>query len=402
AENLVNLGRAKDALKWVKRETLSSSILREGNLDARIYLRMGKLIDAKAILKEHIAKRMTLPDSHRETEILLSLIYGMIGEVDSALQTAHKGIQIGKEASSDFIQAVGYTRAGHAETLANPHMLENAAKHYGQAIDLVEELNVSRVKAEPLMGLAILHARQGNFQEAIRNGEAALHETEKVNDEWLSGLIRASLAMIYFYHKNLEQSQFHIREAKKLFTAGGDRYGEMICFFWLANIYYHMAKTEQFVHAIAHFSEICTEDGYLFFVMKDTIFGPFDRQIIYPIFKLALERRPNDFCIRLIADEIKIDEHMNHPGYKIFMKCFGRMQVLLGLEAAEEKRWQREKAKELLLYFLLNKNRYIRKEEIQRSLWENIDEKTADRNFKVTMNALLKVIEPNREARRQP
>ena len=56
AENLVNLGRAKDALKWVKRETLSSSILREGNLDARIYLRMGKLIDAKAILKEHIAK----------------------------------------------------------------------------------------------------------------------------------------------------------------------------------------------------------------------------------------------------------------------------------------------------------------------------------------------------------
>src|SRR5690606_35765243 len=52
AENLVNLGRAEDALKWVKKEALSSSILREGNLDARIFLRMGKLRGAKTILKE--------------------------------------------------------------------------------------------------------------------------------------------------------------------------------------------------------------------------------------------------------------------------------------------------------------------------------------------------------------
>lgn len=32
-------------------------------------------------------------------------------------------------------------------------------------------------------------------------------------------------------------------------------------------------------------------------------------------------------------------------------------------------------------------------------LWEGTDEKTADRNFKVTLNALLKALEPNRKAR---
>ena len=402
AENLVNLGRAEDALKWVKKEALSSSILREGNLDARIFLRMGKLRGAKTILKEHIAKRTSLPDSHRETEILLSLIYGMIGDVDSALKTAHKGIEIGKEVKSDFIQAVGYTRAGHAETLANPYMLENSLKYYEQAINMIDELNVSRVKAEPLMGLALLKARQGKFQEAIRNGEDALRETEKVNDDWLSGLIRVSLAMIYFYHKDLKQSVSHIQEAKKLFSAGGDRYGEMVCLFWLANIYFHNEKLERFLHAITYFSKICIEDNYLFFLTKDTIFGSFDRQVIYPIFKMALDQRPNEPCIRLIADEIKINEHINHPGYRIFTSTFGRLQVLLGQYVIDENKWQREKAKELLLYFLLNKNRYIRKEEIKQSLWENIDEKTADRNFKVTMNALLKVIEPNRKAREQP
>ncbi|WP_391209456.1 hypothetical protein [Psychrobacillus sp. L4] len=38
AENLVNLGKANEAKKWVKQEAFDAAILREGNLDARILL----------------------------------------------------------------------------------------------------------------------------------------------------------------------------------------------------------------------------------------------------------------------------------------------------------------------------------------------------------------------------
>ena len=37
-----------------------------------------------------------------------------------------------------------------------------------------------------------------------------------------------------------------------------------------------------------------------------------------------------------------------------------------------------------------------------RELWDTSDEKSADRDFKVAMNALLKVLEPHRSARENP
>lgn len=401
AENLVNLGRARDALTWVKAEQLPAAILREGNLDARIFLRMGKLVEAKKVLQEHIAIRKTLPDSHRETEVLLSLIYGMSGEVYEALQNAKKGVEIGKAVKSGFIEAVGYTRRGHAETLANPFILEDAEKSYCKAIDMMEKLKVARVKAEPLMGLAILKARQGQYQLAIHYGEAALQETEKVNDEWMSGLIQVSLGIIYFYQKDFERSEHHFVLAQQLFRSGGDLYGEMITLFWLMNIFFLVGELERLTYSSERFFIICIKENYLFFLKKNTMFGPLDRQIIYPIVNKIRELRPKDTYVHFIAKEINLDANVHHPGYYLFMRTFGRLQLRLGMDIVEEQTWQREKSKELLLYFLINKDRYIRKEEMMQALWESMDEKTADRNFKVTMNALLKVLEPNRQARQQ-
>ena len=106
----------------------------------------------------------------------------------------------------------------------------------------MEELNVSRGKAEPLMGLSIVKARQGLYTEAINFGEAGLRETEKVNDGWLSGLIRIGLAIVHFYAGNFDDSQEHSIVAKRLFNECGDSYGVMVASFWLMSVYY---KTEE-------------------------------------------------------------------------------------------------------------------------------------------------------------
>ena len=54
AENLVNLGKAVDAAIWVEKEEMNKTILREGNLDARILLRTGKLREAKQFLETEL------------------------------------------------------------------------------------------------------------------------------------------------------------------------------------------------------------------------------------------------------------------------------------------------------------------------------------------------------------
>src|SRR5690606_35413064 len=212
AENLVNLGKASDAAKWVEQEIHDKSILREGNLDARIALRTGHLHEAQAILTDRIDDS-TLPDAHRETDILLSCIYSMTGENEMALESAARGFQLGRTEKSGFIEAVGLIRMGHSKIINDPGDVAIAKEHYIRAIERMDELNVSRGNAEPYMGLSIVAARQGEFAEAIRYGEAGLRETEKVNDGWLSGLIHIGLAIVHFYADNEADMQHHLNEA---------------------------------------------------------------------------------------------------------------------------------------------------------------------------------------------
>ena len=62
---------------------------------------------------------------------------------------------------------------------------------------------------------------------------AGLRETEKVNDGWLSGLIRIGLSIVHFYAGNYKESIKHSNIAKSLFKECGDTYGEMVASFWL-------------------------------------------------------------------------------------------------------------------------------------------------------------------------
>lgn len=401
AENLVNLGKAADAAKWVQQEIHDEGVLKEGNLDARIALRTGRLMEAQAILAERV-DGSTLPDSHRETDILLSLIYSMTGENELARESAAKGIELGKAEKSGFIEAVGLIRMGHAKTIADAGDVAVAKEHYLRAIERMDELNVSRGNAEPYMGLSIVAARQGEFAEAIRYGEAGLRETERVNDGWLSALIHIGLAIVHFYAGKGSVSEHHLQEAGRLFGDCGDLYGEMVTAFWSMNLYDRTDNDERFSAFAERFFTLCMNHNYFFFLTVDTVFGPFDRQSIHPIVLKAMRLHKEHAGIQHAIHLLGLEDTVSHPGYKIDIQLLGPFAIHLGLEEVADRKWQRDKSKELFLYLLLNKNRYVPKEEIMQALWEDADDKSADRDFKVALNALLKVIEPNRSARENP
>ena len=401
AENLVNVGKAADAAKWVDKEIHDEAILREGNLDARIALRTGRLREARAILAERV-DNSTLPDSHRETDILLSLIYSMTGENELALESAARGIRLGKAEKSGFIEAVGRIRMGHAKIISDPGNITIAKEHYIQAIERMDELNVSRGNAEPYMGLSIVAARQGEFAEAIRYGEAGLRETERVNDGWLSALIHIGLSIVHFYADNESELEHHLKEAGRLFQTCGDYYGEMVTAFWSMNLYDRTNDDERFSEHAERFFTLCMEHDYSFFLTTDTIFSPFDRQAIHPLVLKARHFHAEHAGIQHAIHLLGLEDVESHPGYKIEVQLLGPFMVHLGFDEVADRKWQRDKSKEIFLYLLLNKNRYVPKEEIMQALWEDADDKSADRDFKVALNALLKVIEPNRSARENP
>ncbi|MFJ7972359.1 BTAD domain-containing putative transcriptional regulator [Psychrobacillus sp. NPDC096389] len=401
AENLVNLGKANEAKEWVMNEQLDASLLKEGNLDARILLRTGLLNEAQHLLEQRTADEVSLPDSHRETEVLLSFIYSLTGQQDAAMQSANKGIETGIREQSGFVEAVGWIRKGHAEFLASTFDLEMPESYYRKAIERMDELNVERAKAEPYMGLAIVKSRQGHFQEAISYGENGLRETDKGKDYWLSAYILLCLTIVYFEHKQFEPAIQVGKEANALFANSGDVYGEMIAHYWLLCIYDQLGQQDLSIQHAHSFAELCVKNNFFFFLQSKTVFGPVDIQINYPLFQkfstLQLDMAP----LQTIAARLSIQPTITYPGYQLSLQLLGPFSLFMGNEEISDRNWQRDKSKELLIYLYLQKGRFVPKEELMQALWSKSDEKTMDRDFKVTLNSLLKVIEPKRKAREE-
>lgn len=399
AENLVNLGKANDAKIWIEKEKLDPAILTEGNLDARILLRTGKLMEAQHLLESRTRDEDSLPDSHRETDVLLSFIYALTGQVSQAKISAYKGIETGIREKSGFVEAVGLIRLGHSEVLTDPFDLETPEVCYLQAIQKMDELNVSRAKAEPYMGLSILKSQQGFFREAIDFGERGLSETKKVNDHWLSAYILLGLGIVYLENAEFLEAVEHIKQANELFTNCEDVYGEMISHYWLMRIHGGLNEEASMGEHGKCFMELCAAHNYFFFLQNRTVFGPIDLQSNFPILQKVYTIHPDNEYVQHIINKLNIRTKTNYPGYTLYLRFLGPFTLYMGTDEVNDRKWQRDKSKELFAYLYLQSHRYVPKEELIQMLWGESDTKKMDRDFKVTLNSLLKVLEPNRQAR---
>jgi len=164
AENQLNLGlpdSAETLLAQAKK--LRPELDKEADLiQARVYLRTGRLHQGINLLHDMEASNPTLPIArpqrfHRESTLLLSLYYSILGEIDQAEQYARQGIEIGRLLQSTFVQSVGFMRLGHALLLRskypfNEDSFEQAMQYFQESID---KIDVTRIHVEPLWDVKI-------------------------------------------------------------------------------------------------------------------------------------------------------------------------------------------------------------------------------------------------------
>lgn len=404
AENLLNSGQAAKAEKWIKRAISLNIPLINDNLQARLYLRTGRLEQAMKILEnDHLqskrGEKSTLPQSHRETGLLLALIKGFIGNGLEAKSLADEAIKQGVNMKAPYVEACGWMRMGHATQLININDHSLAEDCYVTALEMMEKLQVERGKAEPLMGLCVLFGRKGEYERAIDAGKAALVETDRVKDIWLSAFIQLSMGIAGIYNERLEIGMDYFHKSLALFIECGDKYGEMLSLFWQAYVHYLHHDNKNFHACVSLFLKTVQRAEYEFIFHKKTIFGPRDLQMFAPILIEAQKQKIMPSYVTKLLQEMNLISLDSHPGFTLRVKTFGRFQVWLGEKELDEKSWQRGKAKELFQFFITNHNKMISKEEIFQYLWRDQDEKSAARDFKVALNALNNALEPNRKVR---
>ncbi|RIW27797.1 transcriptional regulator [Bacillus salacetis] len=402
SENLLNSGQAVKAEKWYKRAESLNLPLEEGNLKARIYLRTGRLDKARDLLLKKKSRNADfegshLSQSHRETDILLSIIEAFRGSPEDSKKFAEQGMKLGMDIQSPFVEACGWMRMGHAVQLIERYESFLAEKCYKTSLDIMDHIDVPRGKAEPYMGLCILLGKQGQYEKAIEAGQKGLYETEKVKDVWLSTLIQLCMGIAAVYCEKYESAYEVLVEARNQFEGCGDRYGMMLASFWKAFIYYETGREDSFNNEMRQFLNELQVGEYHYFLTRRTTFGPADIQNFVP---LLVKAQKNNIHSPFIS-EMGLGVMDNHPGYTLKIQTLGKFRLQLGNRFVSESGWQRGKAKELFEFFMTNKNKLVDREEIFREIWPDQDEDSANRSFKVSLNSLLKTIEPHRKAREE-
>lgn len=88
---------------------------------------------------------------------------------------------------------------------------------------------------------------------------------------------------------------------------------------------------------------------------------------------------------------------------RLRIHTLGRWEVWRTEGIISDKAWGRDKTIELLQYLVTVRQRHgLHKEQIIDRLWEDADQKGGDRDFKVAMHGINKVLEPDRPSRTDP
>jgi DNA-binding SARP family transcriptional activator len=408
AENKLNFGHPAEA-QSLHREALL--LRKEPNpddvyLEGRSLLRTGRLEEAKALLeaqaeKERRAGCIRPQRFHRETLVLLSLVYSMSGEAQKAEYYARAGIDTGVELQSDFVEAVGHMRLGHAlQVIEMPpwdkSLREQAMRQYQRSMDQINPFKVARVSVEPLWGLCRAYGYSGDVGIAEQKGRQALEIAEMAGDEWIGHLVRINLGGSYALAGDLENAEDCLRQAAEGMSRVGDLYSWCAAMVWRAVNFGWCGDHARSMDTFAQALPVMKANGYEALFLRPSLLGLKDLQALIPLLLEARRRKIEPEFVHHLLHNLGVETYEAHPGYTIWVRTLGSPWTWRGDKPVSASVWQRQKARQLFQVLITFRGQWLWRDQIVDMLWPDLAPEAAERDFKVAFSALNHVLEPDR------
>ncbi|GAB4153128.1 MAG: BTAD domain-containing putative transcriptional regulator [Roseiflexaceae bacterium] len=418
AENWANRGRADVALilEQAARTPERPHIAEQpsNTLPPRLLLRSGRLQEARSLLEHdlglHHSTNQPAQSFHREPQLLLALIDMLLGNGVRALAMAKRGLLEAQQGNARLTEAIALMRLGHAIQIMAPRdPAANAS--YQEALELIQAAGVARTRAEAYLGLTLLHSHAGDLAAALDSSRAGLQLAEQAGDEWTAALIWLALASGAVAHED-PQGPAWLDQARQRFRRGGDRYGLAAVGLWSALDHVRAGRITPAINELTALLDVIERNGYTGLLTSPTLFGPRDLTMLIPLLLLGRapalrDTRQGLFAQHLlrhayptIASDELIDTY--HPGFTLRVQLLGGFRVWRGSQEIQSREWQREKSRQLLQLLLNYRGQWLQREQICAWLWPESDIEAAERQFKVTLNALNVALEPRRPPRVAP
>ncbi|MCA9777307.1 MAG: hypothetical protein KC800_11340 [Candidatus Eremiobacteraeota bacterium] len=369
AENAVNVGQARLARRyrslarhWVqqKQEDLA--------LTARLLLRSGRLTEARGAAQVALERdnRTEGPlEGHRDPRLVLSYLCALEGLTEKALTLAEVVLAEAEESEDRRTQSAALTRKAHAHLIlekgdAPPE--ETSLSLYTKADSLAKSLGVDRLRAEPLMGLALYHIHAGNIPRAYEACREGVEIAQQSGDEWLSSWLRFVRAVAALDGGHPSGAEL-IAASQADFKNCRDRYGFALCDVW-RSVHQDSADSKLNKHL----------EEFSFLKERASLFAPTPDKV-------------NNLCSSVESDDLP---------KRLQVFCLGPLSLLKDGEAVPRKAFKRKKARELFVLLLASPDTFFHREELAAQLWPDASQKAALRDFRVALHALSDALEPKR------
>ena len=389
AENKLNLGKAQEAEELrAEARALREDAPSEDVLGVRVKIRTGELDKARAALErwsDSERGQLHPPRAHRETLLLLSLVYAMQGRAIDALAMAQEGIALGTQLGSPFVTAVGHMRLGHAHLLLGD--LNAALENYRAAVTLGDELAVRRTRAEACWGMTRAHGFGGDLAAARRVAEEGIEIAGTAGDAWVVAQIRLALGASLVRAREADAAIVVLDEALAGFRACADGFGSVAARLWLAAAHWQLRQRER---ALAHLDNALAlgqEHRYNYLFTTPTFLGWQDARRGVPLLLEAMRRGQSSAYARALLREMELDGVTIHPGYQLRIQTFGAFRVWRGDHEISLSEWQRRKARQFLQLFVTFRGRVLQRDEILEFLYPGEAPDTSANDFKVALSA---------------
>ena len=402
AENKLNLGQVEEAESLRQQaDALRNAGPTDSQLLYRVLLRTGRLDEAARKLEERAAAEqltpVLTPRAHRETHLLLSLVYALQGRGQDAYTFAREGGRRGVDLRSPFVTAVGHLREGHALTLLpDANRYERAREQYEKAIAISREIGVSRLMVEASWGLCRVYGYSGDLARALPVATEGIDIAAAAGDEWIASLVRVSMGAGLALAGRYELAMEWLSRALQGFQECSDSFGACAARLWLAVVRWHQGRVDLLSQHLPAALAACEENGYDYLLTRPTFLGPPDERAFTPLLVLARERGWRaEYAGRLLAT-LGLSRTTHHPGYRLRVVTLGSFATYKGESAIPPTSWRRAKARQLFQLLLTYRHTALDRDQILEHLWPGLEPVAAGRNFKVTLNTLYQALEPER------
>jgi len=402
AENKLNSGRAEDAERFLQRaEALRAEGPTNDGLRYRVLVRTGRLAEARQGLESRAEAEkkepVETPRAHRETMLLLSLIYSLMGLTKAAWRTAREGTQRGDELKSPFITAVGHMRQGHAlMLLGGAENFQRAREQYDKSVAISRALDVPRLRVESGWGLCRSYGYTGELSKAQQYAQEAIEIADQAGDEWIASLVRLTMGASLVMAARYEAAEEWLNRAAAGFQECSDPFGRTVARLWLSLGLFRQKQYERLAQLLPEALATCQAQGYDFLFRRPSFLGALDERIFIPLLLQARQEGWERAYLDQLLETLGLADLELHPGYQLRVQTLGKFQVWRGDEPIPASGWQREKARQLFQILLTYRQAPLDRDQICGFLWPDADPATTQRNFKIALNTLFRVLEPER------